>query len=498
MSVQNWFESLKTKRLRRPVQRPLKVNRCSTSRKLELETLEDRHMLAAVFSIGSAMVVEGNAGTKSAAVTVTVSEPHSNSVSVDYRTANGTAIAGSDYNAASGTLSFAKNETSKTILIPVIGDRIAESDEWFNVNLQNAKGGAKIAYGTGYVTITDDEPRIGISDVQANEGNSGTTGFNFTVTLSAASDVPVSVNYTTADGTAKAGIDYVPASGSVVFAAGETSKTVTIQVNGDRLPEADKTFSVSLNSPNNAGISRSIAFGTIVDKEPRVNISNVFQLEAQSGTTSFNFTISLSVAYDQSVTVNYTTADGTAKAGTDYVAASGSVVFAPGDTSKTVSIQVNGSSVPGADKTFYVNVSTPNNYAAIRNGVGIGNIIDRQPRITIGDSYYSYDGSMKFYFTVSLSAVYNESVTVDFTTQDETALAGVDYVAKSGTLTFAAGVTSQTIEIDVLDETYTEKAFTIQLSGASSNALLANNSAYGYWYYYYYDSGYISDYYGWY
>ena len=82
--------------------------------------------MAAVVSIGNVAILEGNAGTQNAAVTVNVSEPHSNAVTVDYRTANGTATAGSDYNAVSGKLTFAKNQMSKTILVPVIGDRAAE------------------------------------------------------------------------------------------------------------------------------------------------------------------------------------------------------------------------------------------------------------------------------------------------------------------------------------------------------------------------------------
>ena len=167
MSFQTWFDSLTLQHSRRPVQHARSGNRRRrpASRRLEVETLEDRHMLAAVFSIGSVAILEGSAGTQNAAVTVSVSEPHSNAVTVDYRTANGTATAGSDYNAVSGQLTFAKNQMSKTILVPVIGDRAIESSEMFFVNLQNAKGGAKIASGQAVVTIQDNEPRISISDV---------------------------------------------------------------------------------------------------------------------------------------------------------------------------------------------------------------------------------------------------------------------------------------------------------------------------------------------
>ena len=204
MSFRNWFDSLKPRGSLAPVQHARRGarRRQPASRRLAVETLEDRRVMAAVVSIGNVAILEGNAGTQNAAVTVNVSEPHSNAVTVDYRTANGTATAGSDYNAASGKLTFAKNQMSKTILVPVIGDRAAELDETFFVNLRNAKGGAKIANGQAVVTIVDNEPRISISDVQASEANSGTTPFDFTVSLSSAYDMPVTVNYTTTDGSA--------------------------------------------------------------------------------------------------------------------------------------------------------------------------------------------------------------------------------------------------------------------------------------------------------
>src|SRR5439155_21141461 len=112
------------------------------------------------------------------------------------------ATGGSDYTAVSGKLTFAKNEISKTILVPVRGDRVVESDEYFSVQLSNPTKGASIGNGTGVVTIMDNEPRIWINDASALEGHSGTTAFTFTVSLSAAYDQAVTVNYATADGTA--------------------------------------------------------------------------------------------------------------------------------------------------------------------------------------------------------------------------------------------------------------------------------------------------------
>jgi hypothetical protein len=333
-------------------------------------------MMTAVLSVGNVAILEGNAGNQRAAVVVSLSEPHGSRVTVDYRTVNGTATAGRDFNAVSGKLTFAKGETSKTIQIPVIGDRVPEVDKTFSVKFSDAKH-AKIANRTGVVTILDDEPRISISDVSTKEGNSNTTPFTFTVSLSAAYDQPVTVNYVTANGSASAGIDYTAASGQLVFAPGQTSQTFAVAVNGNRLPGPDKTFSVCLSTQNNyAVISKGVGIGTIIDDEPRINISDTYNNYA----TSFTFLISLSAAYDHEVTVKFTTMDGTAIAGVDYAAKSGTLIFDPGVTSQTITVDVLDQTSMW-DKYFSVQFSVPSANALLASDLAYG----------YGDGYGYYD-----------------------------------------------------------------------------------------------------------
>src|SRR5262249_54496296 len=142
--------------------------------RLSVEVLEDRDVPSATCSVSGAAVLEGNAGTQNALVTVSMSEPHPKNVTVNHTTPHGPGIAGSDYNAVSGKLTFAKGQTSKTIAVPVRGDRVVEPDESFRVLLSNPTKGITIANDTALVTIMDDEPRISISDVSASEGNAGT------------------------------------------------------------------------------------------------------------------------------------------------------------------------------------------------------------------------------------------------------------------------------------------------------------------------------------
>ena len=219
-------------------------------------------------SIGDVSVIEGNTGTRTAAFTVTLSSASSQPVTVAYGTADGTATAGSDYQAAAGDVTFAPGQTTRTVSVLVNGDRVGEPNETFVVNLSGATN-AQIADGQGVGTILDDEPRIIISDFARKEGNSGTAAFVFTVSLSAGYDAPVIVNFATADGSAKAGEDYVAQSGSLTFAPGTTSRTISILVNGDKKKEADETFLVNLTGGAGAFILDGTGIGSILDDDNR-------------------------------------------------------------------------------------------------------------------------------------------------------------------------------------------------------------------------------------
>jgi hypothetical protein len=152
------------------------------------------------------------------------------------------------------------------VTVAVNGDTNAEPNETFQVTLSQPAG-ALIADGQGVGTIVDDEPRISISDVSELEGRSGTTLFAFTVTLSTESDVPVTVNFATANGTARDNSDYEAQSGTITFAPGETSKTISIVVNGDRRREANETFFVNLTDVVGALLQDSQGKGTILNDD---------------------------------------------------------------------------------------------------------------------------------------------------------------------------------------------------------------------------------------
>jgi hypothetical protein len=199
--------------------------------------------------IDDAMVTEGHAGTVTANFAVTLSSDPAAPMTVNFSTADGWATtADGDYQSQSGTLTFNPGgPRTQTVQVLVNGDRRGESNETFFVNITSTA--VLIADGQGIGMILDDEPRVSISDASVTEGHSGTKAVAFTVSLWDVYDAPVTVNYATQDGSATtADNDYVAASGSVTFAAGDTSQTITVLVKGDLLVEPDETFFVNLNS----------------------------------------------------------------------------------------------------------------------------------------------------------------------------------------------------------------------------------------------------------
>jgi hypothetical protein len=219
---------------------------------------------------------------------------------------------------------------------------------------------------------------LAISDVTTAEGNTGTTAFVFTVSLSAPSNQAVSINYATADATSTAGRDYQAGSGTLTIPAGQTTGTITVLVNGDRLSEPNETFVVNLSNPTNATIADGKGVGTIMDDEPRISISDVSKKEGKKNqTTLFTFTVTLSTAYDQAVTMSFRTVNGTATTSdSDYVSKAGSLTFNPGETTKTITIEVKGDSKKEGDETFYLDLFGNSSNSLFTKNRGIGTIVN--------------------------------------------------------------------------------------------------------------------------
>ena len=442
---------------------------------------------ASTLAINDLTIVEGNAGTSSATFNVLLSPASSQTVTVNYSTANNSASAGTDYEAASGTLTFAPGQQSQPVSITINGDTALESNESFNVNLAGPVN-ATIGDGQGVGTILNDDgqPSLSINDVSVTEGISGTTTATFTVSLSATSTQTVTVNYATAGNTATSGTDFVAANGTATITPGLLSTPITVTVNSDITFEPNETFFVNLTSPTNATISDNQATGTINndDAEPTISINNASVVEGNSGTATAGFTVSLSNPSFQAITLNYATADNTATAGSDYVAASGTLSFAPEQTSLPLNITINGDGIFEADESFNVVLSLPTN-ASFADNQGVGTITNDDPAPTISiDNVSIPEGNSdttNAVFTVSLSNASGLTITVDFATEDNTAIAGTHYVNTSGTLTFNPGTTTQMIDVPVNGDTLNEAAqlsFNVNIV-AAIGAFIADNQGVG-------------------
>jgi acetyl esterase/lipase len=291
---------------------------------------------------------------------------------------------GIDYTPVSGNLHFAPGETSKTILIPIIQDALPEPDEAFYVALSGSGG------GTAVVRIRDDEPvpQLSAASVTVSEGNAGITTVSIPVTLSAPLPVAFSVQYTSSNGSAKSPSDYTAVSGNLTFNPGETTRNVLVPIVGDTVDEGDEYFNLTIFSNSAASVPVRVtpnAMVTIRNDDASFSVGDISVTEGDGGAAHARFIVRLSVPLPSPASLAYTTIGGSAQSGSDFTGVSGSLTFAPGETSKEVLVPVIGDRVAEPNETFFLRISD-----------AIGAPISRsQGKATIvnDDAFYvEYDG----------------------------------------------------------------------------------------------------------
>lgn len=374
-------------------------------------------------AIRDAQILEGDGpGTTAMTFEVFLSSAAAQQITVDYRTEPGTATAG-DFFPTNGTLVFEPGQTMRTITVQIVGDRVPEPDEAFVVRLSNAQVTVdpntdfinpptgptdipgpnsnvltdnndtlpprapvvqvRIVDDTAVGTILNDDlsplPAISVGDVSLNEGDAGTTLAIFTLTLSAPSELPVTVQYASANGTALAPADYTGASGSVTFAPGETVRQISVSVAGDRVFESDETFQLLLSNPVNAVLEKAQGTATIVNDDalPVLSVAGAVVPEGTGeGFTELHFLVTLTQPADSAISVQYATVPATASAGADYVAVSGTLTFAAGEVSREVVVQVVRDADHEIDETFSLVLSQLSGPATLGVASATGTIAD--------------------------------------------------------------------------------------------------------------------------
>jgi hypothetical protein len=329
---------------------------------------------AGALQFGSNLLIfNESAGTASAIVTRT--NGSAGAVTVNYATANiaGSAEAGKDYVAKSGQLTFANGETSKQIDVQLTNDSESEPNEYFQIKLSNPTGGATLGQQSSVdILIGDnDGPEIKINDVQVTEGNSGTANATFNVSLSNPTYQTVTVSFATQmTGTATSGVDYEPASGTVTFAIGETSKPVTVLVKGDSSPESNETFFVQLSNNDHATIGNYTGTGTIIDDDSPMTVQfSQPSYGVQENQPTADIAVTRSGDVSAAASVDYRTSDnsgttpcqsngnGVASERCDYATQAGTLRFAAGETTKTIQIPIINDAYVETDEVFNVTLS---------------------------------------------------------------------------------------------------------------------------------------------
>ena len=327
-------------------------------------------------------LAEGNTGTRQLDFVVRLNRPATAPVSFNIGTGSGTAVAGSDFVAkTSNGVVIGVGQASAMFSVLLNGDLAAEDDEAFTVTL-SAVTGAKVLRGRAYGYIdNDDVYQLSVADVSTSEGHAGSSQASFTVALSSASPEPVSFDIFTAPGTASPGLDYASAAQiGKTIAAGQTSTSFQVSINGDAAVEGHETFTVNIVNPSGAVIADGQALGRIVNDDlAQLSVADASVLEGNAGQVTLTFLVRLSWPMPNPVTFDIATSNGTATAGSDYVARSlsGRLMDA-GRTQWRFEVAVNGDTLVEPDETFTVTLSNVVG-AALGDGSGAGVIVTDEP-----------------------------------------------------------------------------------------------------------------------
>ncbi|HYV09698.1 MAG TPA: Calx-beta domain-containing protein, partial [Pyrinomonadaceae bacterium] len=300
----------------------------------------------------------------------------------------------------------------------------------------------------------------------------------------------VSVNYSTSDVTATAGSDYPATSGTLNFGPNELNKDIFIPITSDNLYEnGNETFNLNLNGPTGGAIVTTPSTTIIIqdnNSQPQVSAASTLRItEGDSGTKNASIDIHLSNASVQVLTLDYVTSNGTATAGNDYVAASGTLTIPALATSATINIPINGDTTVEPDETFTVALSNPKNISSLFTTNVTVTIANDDATLQLSNNAFSVNESAgQAPVTVTRIGDTSRAASVQFATTDAAGLQSCtvangkasercDYGTAVGTVRFAIGETTKTFFIPIVDDALVEgdETFTVNVSGPSAATL---------------------------
>jgi chitinase len=428
------------------------------------------------------VIVDEKNGTASVPVILgaPAGQASSQSVSVHFATGNGTATAGHDFTGKTGTLTFAPGESVKVVPVAITDDAANEPAETFRLVLTSPTH-ATLGGGTATVTIGASDrarvaqPAVSIPDTIVGE-NVG--WIDVPITLNAPSSSPVSVRVSTQAGSAHSNVDYEHIDSVVTFAPGQITRPYRIHVTDDHEPEGLETFEVRLSTT--PSVANGLATVSVVDNDTIVRSPRIFArpvlVDEKVGTAFVPVLLGGAVgrASNRTVTVHYTTANGTATvAGHDYRAASGTLSFAPGETVKLVPVLVTDDTTREGAERFRLVLSAPVNatIGAATANVTIG-ASDRPrvalPSVSVADATVG-EGIGWIDLALTLNAPSSSPVSVRVSTRAGSAAANIDYEHIDAVVTFAPGETTRPFRVHITDDHDPEglQTFRVYLSGAT-------------------------------
>ncbi len=430
-------------------------------------------------------------GDGEALLTVLRSNGFSGPVSVTYNTVPGTAQPGVNYVTASGPLTFGNGETVKQVIVPLVNNHLAQAPVQLSVVLSNPTGGATLTVPTN-TTLTILNTNVGFAFTAPTNAFLETSGtVPVFVQRVGSTGASVSVNYATTIGTAQSGVNYTPVSGTLQFGVGESLKAISLPLIYDPAVTGDLNVNMQLSSPSAGTVLASPSNSVVViqDADAGLSFTNA-NMSVLRSTGAALITVICSNTNVEPVIINsntvplsvqYATADGTAQAGVDYVATSGTLIFTNGIATNTFVVPLILNSLVTGDKSFTINLLNPTAPGKlVAPSVQTVTILNNNTGFRFSQPTYviNKDG-VAATITVLRTGYTNNTATVDFIATNGTAISPNNYVATNGTLLFTNGVTSQTFTIGVVDSTATQPDLTVlmQLLNPTNAFLVSPNAA---------------------
>jgi Ca2+-binding RTX toxin-like protein len=429
--------------------------------------------------------VTANPGT----FTLTRTGDLTQAITVNY-TLSGSATNGTDYSSLPGTINFAAGVSSAIVTITPTDDNIFEGTETAILTLTTGTGYALDLITSAVVNIADNDlPSISLAVSPASVVEDGLSNLVYTFTRTGSTANALTVNYTVGgnatfntDYTQTGASSFTATTGNITFAAGSSTATLTVDPTADTTVETDETVVLTLATAPGYTINTPAAvIGTITnDDSSALPVISVAATDANAAETATGITANpgqftltrLGGNINQAVTVNYTLT-GTATNGTDYTSLPTSVTFAAGSSTAIVTVTPTNDTIFEATETAILTLAIGTGYTvSTTNTAATVNIADNdlQPTINLSANQTIVEGNtnpQNVSYTVTLSNASTQAITVQYATANGTAIAGSDYTSTSGTLTFNPGVTSQVINIPILNDSINEANETFTLNLAS-------------------------------